>query len=188
MNKICLDVESQNLFQEVGGPAYTDRLKVACVCIYDYSSNSFATYDHNEVELVKKLMLEAEEIVYFSGDRFDAPVIWGNRNSQMPKELVGKTSDIYRRICIAAGRNPNVGNKGFGLGPISLATLGKTKLENGKDAPQMWRDGQWGRLLRYCLSDTALCRDLNDFIDKNGYVNGPKGQKIEIPKWKPFKQ
>lgn len=182
-NRICLDIESQFLFSEVGGRHNLHKLKVACAVIYEWRTNLFRTYDHTETEELKKRILEANEIVWYCGDAFDAPVIW-ERQSGMPPALVGKTNDIYRRICVAAGKNPNVGNRGFGLGPISEYTLNQGKIEDGKEAPAMFHSAQWGRLFRYCISDTALCRDLSDHIDLEGYVIGPRGVRIEVPRWK----
>lgn len=183
--RLVWDLESKFLFSEIGGRDNTHKLGVACAVVYDYSTNCFETYDNNEVELLKARLEAADELVGFCSEKFDGPVTYALANSQPPKQLLGKTNDLYRRICVAAGKNPNAGNRGFGLGALCEATLGRTKVENGKDAPQMWRDGQWGRLLRYCISDVALCRDLNDFINNEGYVVGPRNQRIEVPKWQP---
>ncbi len=181
MKTLVVDVESQKLFSEVGSRDRTDLLGVACACVYDYSADRYRTYDHTEMAELHTSLESADQIVWFAGDRFDGPVIYRLANSQMPRMLVGKTRDLYRIICCAAGRNPNVGNRGFGLGAICEATIGRGKIDDGKLAPEMWREARWGRLFRYCLDDVSLCRDLNDHMLREGYVIGPKGVRIEVP-------
>ncbi len=178
---LVVDIESQKLFSDVGSRDNTHLLGTACACVYDYEADRYRTYDHTELDELRRSLESADQIVWFAGDRFDAPVIYNLANSQMPKVLVGKTRDLYRIICVAAGRNPNYGNRGYGLGAICEATLGRGKTDDGKLAPEMWRTAQWGRLFRYCLDDVSLCRDLNNHMLREGYVIGPKGVRIEVP-------
>lgn len=178
---LVVDLESQKLFSDVGSRDRTDLLGVGCACVYDYEANRCRTYDHNDLDELRRSLESADEIVWFCGDRFDGPVLYGLANSQLPRQLVGKTRDLYRIICLAAGRNPNLGNRGFGLGAICEATFGRGKTGDGKEAPEMWRQGKWGKLLNYCLDDVQLCRDLNDHMLREGYVIGPRGLRIEVP-------
>ncbi len=54
---IIFDVETQKVFQEVGGR--TDKLKVSVVGVYNYENNSFKPYFERELPHLFKLFENA---------------------------------------------------------------------------------------------------------------------------------
>src|ERR1051326_1169448 len=101
----------------------------------------------------------------------------------MPKELVGKSDDLLRRICVARNVNPDYAHRGWGLNSVATGTLQRGKIDSGTHAPQLYREGKWGQLINYCCDDVALTRDLVNFVDRYGYALNEKHDRVVLPAW-----
>lgn len=185
---VVFDCESVRLASEVpGGWNSVHLMGFACGVIYSVSEDGYMVYDASEIEEFKRRLQRADQIVTFNGT-FDFTLVWELPSKQVPKEYLSRHCDLYRRVCVASNRNPNLGHKGFGLGALCERTIGRGKIEDGANAPQLFREGKLARLHSYCLSDVKLTRDLWRHIETHGFVVGPKGVHIQVPAWQNTKQ
>lgn len=188
---VVVDVEIQRRVEETpGGWDATDKLGVACACLWEYRGARMRVYGPDDVEALRERLLQADRITGFNIFNFDFPVIWGVSKSDwienrvpgtIPKDVLAPiTNDILRRIWQSQGLDPDhfvpSTHGGWSLDAVSSATLGKSKIGNGADAPKWYQQGLLHKVINYCADDVALERDLSDFVDQYGYVSGPKGR------------
>jgi DEAD/DEAH box helicase domain-containing protein len=195
MDHVVVDVEIQKTIEETpGGWDSTHLLGVAVACVWEYQTQRMRVYGPDDVEALRKRLLQADRISGYNIFNFDFPVIWEIPKPEWlkghtPFESVAtdptagldslkhvlkfKTNDILRRIWIAQGFNPDVFQSGMGgskLDDIAIATIGSYKIGNGTDAPKWYQAGQIHKVINYCADDVAIERDLTDFVDRYGYV------------------
>lgn len=109
----------------------------------------------------------SERIVSWNGRGFDVPIInhWSD-DAVEPREHF----DLMQMLRKVTGRR-------WKLNDVAEATLGYGKCDSAILAPQMARDGEFGRLFHYCLDDVYLTRDLYRAI-LSGCVVLPDGREI----------
>ncbi len=197
---VVVDVEIQKTIEETpGGWNATDKLGVACACLWEYRGGRMRVYGPDDVEDLRNRLLRADRITGFNIFNFDFPVIWGipkdewlaGRTSlpiEDPSTKVGmlkrglepRTNDLLRRIWQFQGLDPDIfvprTHGGWSLDAVASSTLGTSKIGNGADAPKWYQQGLLHKVINYCADDVALERDLSDFADRYGYVTGPKGR------------
>lgn len=197
MDHIVIDVEIQKTIEETpGGWDATDKLGVACACVWEYADQRMRIYGPDDVEALRARLLRAGCISGFNIWRFDFPVIWGisrqawdagaGEIALLKADLLPCTNDLLRRIWEQGlSLNPDRFDKrthgGWGLDAVARGTLGLNvgKIGYGGDAPKWFQAGQWARVANYCADDVALERDLTDFVDRHGYVvNGMTGRVV----------
>lgn len=193
MDHVIVDVEIQKTIEETpGGWDATDKLGVACACLWECKTARMRIYGPQEVDALKHRLLQADRISGYNIWKFDFPVIWkysreewkSNRFLDFQNLLKPKTNDLLRRIWQALGLDPDFfsdAHKGWSLDAVCRGTLGVGKIGYGGDAPKWFQAGQWARVANYCADDVALERDLALFIDTYGYVvNGSTEQVVKV--------
>lgn len=187
MDHIVVDVEIQKTIEETpGGWDATDKLGVAVACVWEYQTSRMRVYGPDDVDMLRRRLMDADRISGYNIWNFDFPVIWGipkqlwlngdgfeGRVSTIKFGLKSKTNDLLRRIWIAQGFKPDVWQNGMGgskLDDIAGATISVRKIGNGADAPKWFQAGHIQKVVNYCADDVAIERDLADFVDRYGYV------------------
>ena len=188
IDHIVVDVEIQKTIEETpGGWDATDLLGVAVACVWEYRTQRMRVYGPEEVPALRARLGEADRISGFNIWKFDFPVIFGLPGRERVETLRSKTDDMLRRIWQSLNLDPDeftAAHKGWNLDAVAGSTLSAGKIGWGGDAPKWFQAGQIQRVANYCADDTALERDLCDFIEKYGYVvNG--GRVLRIPRWLP---
>lgn len=185
IDHIVLDCESKKLADEVPGKWDSVHLMgMSCTVVYEFRSDRFRIYGDTDLEALKQRLLKADRITSFNGEKFDFPLIFELDGRRMPKELVGKSDDLLRRICVARNANPDFAHRGWSLNSTATGTIGKGKIDCGTHAPQLYREGKWGQLINYCADDVALTRDLCIFVDKYGYAMNEKYDRVNLTPWR----
>ena len=180
---IVVDIEIKTPIVEKADWERPD-LGVSCAVVYVYEEDRYRVYGDTPValDLLRAVILAAGRVSGFNTFKFDLPVIWGVSRSQWPTEefasLLPRQNDILRRIWIAKGLDPDnyvhATHGGVGLDAVVKATLGGPgKIGYGGDAPLWYQNGEWGKLVNYCLDDVALEKQLVDFVDRYGYIIDP---------------
>lgn len=188
---IVLDVEIQKCIEELpGGWSDTHLMGVAVAVVYEFRSDRFRIYGHDDIDRLRQRLLAADRISGFNIWRFDYPVIFGLPSRSRVEELRGKTNDILLRIWRSLGLDTESfgpQHKGWSLSNVVGGTFGTDKIANGADAPLWFQAGQIARVANYCADDVALERDLTAFVDRHGFVvNGATGRVLRIkPEWQP---
>jgi DEAD/DEAH box helicase domain-containing protein len=185
IDHVVVDVEIQKTIEETpGGWNATDKLGVACACLWEYRGERMRVYGPDDVEVLRQRLVKADRISGYNIYRFDFPVIWGLPSRQRVEVLKPKTNDLLQRIWRSLGLDEESFSdlhKGWGLDVVAQGTLGYGKIGNGANAPVWWQQGKRERVINYCADDVALERDLTDFIDKYGFVvNGRTRQVLKI--------
>jgi DEAD/DEAH box helicase domain-containing protein len=188
IDHVVVDVEIQKAIGEDGLTwDDTDKLGVSCAVVYEHKTDRFRVFGHTNEELLelRARLLKAERISGFNIWKFDFPVIFGLPGRERVKELKPKTNDILCRIWKTLGLSVDEFSKlhaGWGLDPVSRGTLNAPgKIANGAQAPLWFKQGNWGKLVNYCVDDVTLERDLAEFVDRYGYViNANNGTRLRL--------
>lgn len=183
MDHIILDLEIKASIDRLpNGWDDTHLMGVSCCCVYEMKTDRYLVYGDTEGELLnlRERVLKADRITTWNGWAFDLPVIWGLQKPSKVMRLQAKSDDMLRRAWLSQQINPDEYNAnshgGWSLDAVAKATLGSEgKTGNGASAPGLWKAGQWGKLVDYCLNDVKLTRDLCIFSDKHGYLLGSNG-------------
>lgn len=164
---IVLDLEIQDPITNPKQWEETHKIKISCCVVYSFKDDTFRVYDYTMDDILNLRMriIEADLVVGYNSNKFDLPVIFELPDKQLPDNV--KTFDILAETWKALGLNPNVFtnlHRGYNLDAAARSTLGTTKFNHGSNAPQLFRNQQWGKLISYCLDDVRLTRNLFEHL------------------------
>jgi len=157
MRKIVFDIETSNIFSEVGSNDPAD-LSISVVGIYEYDGDKYSTFLAEELGKLWTIIENTDQFITFNGDHFDIPLL----NKYYPGDLFKiKSVDLLKEMHKSAGRRMK-------LDQIAEGTLGVNKTGHGLDAIRWWRDGEVEKVKKYCLDDVRITKDLYEYALKNG--------------------
>ncbi len=160
MNHIVLDIETQNLFSDVGGKENLTKLLLSVAGVYSYADKSFLTFTDKEISEFENLLRKTDLIIGFNIDHFDLPVLKKYLSVDLSKI---PTLDIMNEVVDTMGHRVS-------LDDLCINTLGKKKSANGLLAVDFFRQGRMDELKKYCLDDVWLTRDLYEYGLENGEI------------------
>jgi len=177
MNIVYFDLESQKLFEDVGG-RFASKLLLACGVTWSTQRNDFAVYWENDAAALVAELKSADRVIGFNILNFDYEVL----RPYAPKEnfrsfrSTDMLQDIYRVL-------------GFrlSLDSIAKATLGTTKTADGLQSVLWYRNGELDKVAEYCKADVDITRRVYEFGRDNGFVHyySRLGSKLKVAvKWK----
>src|SRR3989344_1344920 len=160
MRKIVFDIETKNVFQDVGSDNPAD-LDISLLCIYDYETNTYDSFLQEDFDRLWPLLKKA--------GRGDLTKI--------------RSLDILKEIKNCYGRRMK-------LDQVAEGTLGINKSSNGLDAVVWWRNGEIEKIRKYCLDDVRITKDIYEYAQKHKklmFKEGPftKEIKMDIKLWEP---
>ncbi len=184
MKKVVFDIETKNIFQDVGSNDPVD-LDISLVGLYDYDTNAYTSYLQEEFDEMWKIIGKADMLITFNGDHFDIPLL----NKYYKKAGLGdltkiRSLDLLKEIRNAYGRRMK-------LDQIAEGTFGINKPGNGLEAVAWWRTGEIEKIRKYCLSDVKITKDVYEHALKNNkllFKEGPftKEIKLDTKHWEPI--
>lgn len=186
MRKIVFDIETKNIFQDVGSRDPVD-LDISIVGIYDYETNKYQSFLEEEFDKMWDLVKNADQLITFNGDYFDIPLLNKYYKKAGHGDLKDKKSlDIFREIKNTSGR-------WLKLDKVASGTFGINKIGDGLEAVVWWRKGEIDKIRKYCLDDVKLTKDIYEFAMKNKkiiYKEGPftKEIKLDTKHWEPVEE
>jgi DEAD/DEAH box helicase domain-containing protein len=153
MRIITFDLETKNIFQDVGSsdPAALD---VSVVGVHDSATNECVGFLEKDFPKMWPLFETADAIVTFNGDHFDIPILNKYYHGDLSKI---KSIDLMLAVQKVLGRR-------IKLDTLAEATLGKKKSGNGLEAVTWWRNGEVEKVIKYCLDDVRVTRELFEYI------------------------
>ena len=177
MNIVYFDVESQKLFQEVGGRD-ASRLLLACGVTWSTARNDFAVYWEKDAPALVAELKSADRVVGFNVIGFDYEVLrpYARNENFRAFRTTDMLVDIYRTL-----------NFRLSLDSIARATLGTTKTADGVQSVEWFRNGQLEKVAEYCKSDVDITRRVHEFGRDNGFVHyySKLGSKLKVAvNWK----
>lgn len=175
MNPVFFDLETQKLFQEVGGrnPAL---LRVACAVTWT-AGRDFHVYWEADVPALLDELKAADQVIGFNIRGFDYEVL---RPYAAGINLASiRTLDLLLDIRRALGFR-------LSLDAIAGATLGAAKTADGLQSVAWFRSGDLDKVAEYCKSDVDITRRVFEFGRENGFVHyySKLGSTLKVPvKW-----
>ncbi len=171
MRYVIFDLETQNLFQDVGSNDPSD-LDISVGTFYDSETEIYTTLSIDELQLAWPILERADALVGYNSNHFDIPLL----NKYYPGDLTHiKSIDLLEEIRKSIGRR-------LRLDSIAEATIGAKKSANGLQAVRWWREGKIDEIKKYCEQDVKVTKKVFDYALKNGHVKFKDGhRKREIP-------
>ncbi|MFA6551961.1 MAG: ribonuclease H-like domain-containing protein [Candidatus Paceibacterota bacterium] len=174
MRKITFDIETTNLFSEVGSND-PSLLNISVVCVHDSETGEYSSYFQEDFKKLWPIIENADMLIGFNSDHFDIPLL----NKYYPGDLKKiKSLDLMKEIKDSLGRR-------IKLDTIAQATLGKGKIGHGLDAITWWKKGEKDKVVKYCIEDVKITKELYDYARKNGHLKYSDGTKIKEIKLDP---
>lgn len=183
MRKLVFDIETQNIFQDVGSKDPAD-LDISIVGLYDYENNKYESFMEEEFGRMWPYFEKADLLITFNGAHFDIPLL----NKYYKKAGCGdltkiRSLDVFKEIKNSSGR-------WLKLDKVAEGTFGINKAGDGFDAVVWWRTGRVDEIRKYCLEDVKLTKDVYEYAIKNKklmFKEGPfvKEIKLDTKHWEP---
>lgn len=176
MKKIVFDIETKNIFQDVGSNDPVD-LDISLVGLYDYETNSYSSFLQEDFEHLWTVLEKADTLITFNGDHFDIPLL----NKYYKKAGRGdltkiRSLDLLKEIKNSYGRRMK-------LDQIAQGTFGIGKSGDGLEAVAWWRNGEIEKIRKYCLDDVKITKDVYEYALKNKkllFKEGPFMKEIKL--------
>lgn len=161
MQLVVFDVETKKSFDEVGG-YYPAKLGVSVSGVwygeYDPTSpaatlgagGTLQAFREEEFGEMFKIFESAERIVGFNSIDFDMPALSPYYVGNLLKL---PNFDILQKVEEKVGYRVK-------LDALAKETLGVQKGGSGLDALTYYHEGAWDKLIKYCLQDVVVTRDL----------------------------
>ena len=171
MRYIVFDLETQNIFQDVGSsdPASLD---ISVATLYDSVTEKYTTVTIDEIDTLWPIIEKADALVGYNSNHFDVPLL----NKYYPGDLTQiKSIDLLESIKESLGRR-------LRLDSVAQATIGAKKSADGLQAVRWWREGNIKDIKKYCEQDVKVTKEIFEYAMKHGHVKFKDGhRKKEIP-------
>lgn len=178
MNYVFFDLETQNLFQDVGGRENIEKMLVACAVTWSAQTNEFSVYWEKDVPALVQELKSAAKVVGFNLRGFDYQVLQPyapeTRFASLP------TLDLLLDLQKILGFS-------ISLDSIASASLGTLKTADGVQSVEWFRAGELDKVAEYCKADVDITRRVYEFGRDNGYIfyKSKLGSKLKVEvKWK----
>ena len=177
MNTVYFDLESQKLFQEVGGRD-PSKLLLACGVTWSSERNDFTVYWEDDAQALIAELKSADRVIGFNIINFDYQVLkpYAPNENFRAIHSIDMLQDIFRTL-----------NFRISLDSIAKATLGATKTADGIQSVEWFRNGELDKVAEYCKADVDITRRVYEFGRDNGYVHyySKLGSKLKVAvNWK----
>lgn len=177
MNIVYFDLESQKLFHEVGGRD-ASKLLLACGVTWSSERNDFAVYWEKDAAALIAELRAADRVIGFNIIHFDYEVLkpYARNENFRSFRSTDMLRDIFRTL-----------NFRLSLDSIAKATLGMTKIADGVQSVEWYRNGELDKVAEYCKADVDITRRVYEFGRDNGFVNyySKLGSKLKVAvNWK----
>ncbi len=171
MNYVVFDIETRNIFQDVGR-ADPVLLDISVVGVYDRATDTYSSYLQEQFNDMWPLFEKADMLIGYNSDHFDIPLL----NKYYPGDLTKiKSLDILKEIKDSIGRRVR-------LDQVAEGTLGKRKSGQGLQAVEWWKKGEINKIIKYCLMDVKITKEVFDYaLTNNKLLFKEGGKKNEIP-------
>lgn len=166
--KLVLDLETKNSFDEVGGKNY-ELLGVSVVGIYSYKDDEFKIFLEEDIKQLLSYFQRTELVIGFNIKKFDYPVLQPYLDFDLGRL---NSLDIFEIVQNSLGFR-------LGLNSIARATLEIGKIGTGLDALRYFRQGEMNKLAQYCQHDVFVTRELYEYGRRHGHLLYYRGSALE---------
>ncbi len=156
MGELVFDIETQNTFQEVGSQNPAD-LSISVVCAYDYGTDTYTSYREEELGKLWPLIDACDRIIGYNSIHFDMPLL---------EKYAGRKFSHIPHLDLLAKIKDTLGHR-LKLDDVAKATLNVAKSGHGLQAVEWYKTGEWEKIIKYCIDDVKITRDVYEFAKKN---------------------
>jgi DEAD/DEAH box helicase domain-containing protein len=171
MKYVVFDIETRNIFQDVGSYDPT-ALDISVLSAYESETDTMTSYLVEDLPKLWPILERADVLVGYNSDHFDIPLL----NKYYSGDLTTfRSIDIMATIKKHLGRRPK-------LDDVAAATLGAKKIAHGLEAVAWWKKGEIDKIIKYCEKDVELTDKLFRYIREHKHVKlkDLTGKKITI--------
>lgn len=171
MRYIVFDLETQNIFQDVGSNDPT-ALDISVATVYDSETDCYTTVTVDQIDQLWPIIEQADALVGYNSNHFDIPLL----NKYYPGDLSQiKSIDLLEDIKKSLGRR-------LRLDSVAQATIGAKKTADGLQAVRWWREGNVKDVIKYCEQDVKVTKEIFEYARQHGHLKFKDGhRKREIP-------
>src|SRR5688572_8643777 len=155
MNYIFFDLESKNLFEDVGGRDHIDKLGVACAVTWSTARNDFAVYWEKDVAALIAELKSATKIVGFNLRGFDYQVL--QPYSPETRFAILPTLDLLLDLQKTLGFR-------ISLDSIAGMTLGESQTAEGEQSVTWFRNEELDNVAEDCKANVDITRSVNEYV------------------------
>ena len=161
-NILVLDVETQKSFKEIGKSKAMSlsKLKVSVVCVYDYLTDAYASYEEKDMAKFEQRLQTADLLVGFNIRRFDMAVL---------QPYLFKTVDQFPVLDLLDDIEKARGHRAS-LDSVARATVKEGKSGDGAEALVLFKEGRMEELKKYCLDDVRLTKNVYEYGCREGKI------------------
>jgi len=163
MNIVYFDLETQKLFQDVGGRSNIHKLLLAVGVTYSTEREDYAVYLEEDADALIDELISADVVIGFNIKAFDYVVL-----SPYVKEGVSlwkiESVDMMEHILKALGFRVS-------LDSLAGATLGEKKTADGLQSVQWFREGNMDKIIEYCKKDVEVTKKLYEYGAEHKFVS-----------------
>ncbi len=177
MNIVYFDLESQKLFEDVGGRD-ASKLLLACGVTWSTQRNDFAVYWEKDAAALVAELKAADRVIGFNIINFDYEVLKPYAPTVNFRSF--RSTDMLQDISRILGFR-------LRLDSIAKATLAATKTADGVQSVEWYRNGELDKMAEYCKADVDITRRVYEFGRDNGFVYyySKLGSKLKVAvNWK----
>lgn len=166
MRYVVFDLETQNIFQEVGSSDPT-ALDISVATAYDSKTDIYTTVTIDDIDTLWPIFEKADALVGYNSNHFDIPLL----NKYYPGDLTTiKSIDLLDDIKASLGRR-------LRLDSVAQATIGAKKSADGLQAVRWWREGKIKEIMKYCEQDVKVTKEIFEYARKHGHVKFKDGHR-----------
>ena len=160
-DKLVLDLETKQTFEDVGGHHNSHKLGISLVGVYSYGRDKYRAFREEQLGELRDWLASADLIIGFNSKHFDFTVL----QPYYPKFDLSKLPhlDILEEVVYSLGHR-------LKLETIAQATLGHGKSGDGLDAIRYFQQGDWASLEKYCLDDVRITKEIYDYGLAHGHI------------------
>ena len=159
MNTVFFDLETQRIFDEVGGRHNIRMLGLAVAVTYSTADETFRHYLEQDAARLIADLEAADRVVGFNLLTFDYEVLRAYNADFAPPDTVDMLDQIYRRLGFRVS-----------LDNLATTTLGVSKSADGLQAVRWFREGRIQQVLEYCQQDVEVTRRLHEYGHQNKHL------------------
>jgi len=177
MNIVYFDLESQKLFEDIGGRD-ASKLLLACGVTWSTQRNDFAVYWEKDAAALVAELKAADRVIGFNIINFDYEVLKPYAPTVNFRSF--RSTDMLQDISRILGFR-------LRLDSIAKATLAATKTADGVQSVEWYRNGELDKMAEYCKADVDITRRVYEFGRDNGFVYyySKLGSKLKVAvNWK----
>lgn len=171
MRKIFFDIETSNIFSDVGvnDPSLLD---LSVVGIYDSQRGAYEHFLVEDLPRLWPILENADVLIGYNSDHFDIPLLNKYYSGDLTKI---RSLDLLKEIKNCYGRRMK-------LDQVAEGTLGINKTGLGTQATEWWKNGEYQKVIDYCLNDVKITKQIYDYALANGKIIFKEGAElITIP-------